>query len=134
MPFDQAPKIETSHRPNWEMPEMTGINIRAAEYHPRSTRHPAAALPAVKDAVEIVVTFKAPPPARALSPVLYVGETRLTESEKVDKEGKELRFWAFDRSKLREGAPIEVRWLGEALSPAKGERGKPSRFTFTSPK
>ena len=133
MPFDQAGKVKTAHRPNWEMPEMMGVTIRTAEYRPRATRNFATPLSEMKDAVEIVVTFKTPPPARALSPVLYVGETRLTESEATDKKGKELRFWAFDRSKLREGARIEVRWIGEAPA-AKAEAKTASKFKYSSPK
>jgi hypothetical protein len=134
MPLDQSPQVETARRPNWEMPEVTGVKIRAAEYHPRATRNFATPLAEVKDAVEIVVTFKTPPPARAMSPVLYVGETRLTESETLDKEGKAMRFWAFDRSKLLEGAPIEVRWMGEPPpGPKTGAKASP-KFVYSLPK
>jgi hypothetical protein len=132
MPFDQAQQIETARRPNWEMPEMTGVKIRAAEFRPRATRNFKTPMAEAKDAVEIVVSFKTPPPARAMAPVLYVGDTPLTESEAVDKEGKEMRFWAFDRSKLKEGAPLEVRWMGEA--PASKAEAKAAKFTYSSPK
>ena len=134
MPFDQAPQIETARRPNWEMPEMTDVKIRAAEYRPRAARNFATPLAEAKDAVEIVVSFKSPPPARAMSPVLYVGDTRLTESEAVDKEGKEMRFWAFDRSKLMEGAPIDVGWMNEAPPASKLEAKAAPKFTYSSPK
>jgi hypothetical protein len=126
--------VEIARRPNWEMPEMLDVKIRAAEYRPRATRNFESPLPGVKDAVEIVVTFKTPPPARAMSPVLYVGQTRLTESEPVDKQGKELRFWAFDRAKLQEGAPIEVRWMGEPAPAAKRGAKSAPKFTYSSPK
>ena len=87
-------------------------------------------LEAVPDAVEIVLTLKSPIPARAMGPVLYVGGARLTESEAVDKEGKQVRFWAFDPSKLQEGAPIAMVWDGEALS----KERKKAKFTYRPPK
>ncbi len=133
MSFDQAPKIKTSHRPNWEMPEMMDVKIRTADYRPRAPRNFTTPLPAVENAVEIIVTFKAPPPARAMAPVLYIGDTRLTESEPVDKAGRQLRFWAFERARLRQGAPIEVRWMGEP--PAAESTGKAEpKFTYSQPK
>jgi hypothetical protein len=116
------------------MPEMTDVKIRAAEHRPRSTRDFATPLAEAKDAVEIVVSLKTAPPARALSPVLYVGDTRLTESEAVDKEGKEIRFWAFDRSKLAEGVPIEMRWMNEAPLASKREAKAAPKFTYSWPK
>ena len=95
MPFDQTPPVHTARAPNWEMPEIVNVKIRATPYQPRPTRNFANPLEAVPDALEIVLTLKSPIPARALGPVLYVGDARLTESEAVDKEDKQLRFWVF---------------------------------------
>jgi hypothetical protein len=115
------------------MPEMTGIRTRTTEYRPHAARNFTTPLSAVESAVEIIVSFKAPVPARAVSPVLYVGETRLTESESVDKKGKELRFWSFEPSRLQEGAPIEVRWMGEPPS-VRAKAEKVPKFRYSSPK
>ena len=76
--------------------------------------------------MEFVVRLAAPLPARALGPVLWVGEKRLTESESLDKEGKEFRFCSFERTGLKEGAPISLGWMGE--KPVK-EKGK-AKFTY----
>jgi len=130
MPFDQAPPIQTARGPNWELPEITDVKIRATPYQPRVARNFANPIEAAEDAVEIVLTLKSPMPARALGPVLYVGGARLTESEAVDKEGKQVRFWAFDRSKLRAGAPITMVWTGEV--PPKEQ--KKAKFTYNPPK
>jgi hypothetical protein len=130
MPFDQAPPIQTALRPNWELPEITAVKIRATPYQPRATKNFKNPIEAVPDAVEIVLTLKSPMPVRAMGPVLYVGGTRLTESEAVDKEGKQLRFWAFDRSKLRAGAPISMMWDGDALP----KEQKKAKFTYSPPK
>jgi hypothetical protein len=130
MPFDQAPPIQTARGPNWELPEITDVKIRATPYQPRAMRNFANPIEAAQDAVEIVLTLKSPMPARALAPVLYVGGARLTESEAVDKEGKQVRFWAFDRSKLQAGAPIAMVWTGEA-PPKEQKKGK---FSYSPPK
>ena len=34
MPFDQAPPIQTAQAPDWELPEVLGIEIRATPYRP----------------------------------------------------------------------------------------------------
>ncbi len=130
MPIDQAPPIQITRGPNWELPEITDVQIRATPYQPRPTRNFANPLRAVPDAVEIVLTLKSPIPARALAPVLFVGDARLTESEAVDKEGKQVRFWAFDRSSLIAGAPITMAWTGEAPPQAQ----QSAKFTYRPPK
>ena len=130
MPFDQAPPVHTARAPDWQLPEILDVKIRATPYQPRPTRNFPNPLAAVPDAVEIVLTLKSPVPARALGPVLYVGGARLTESEEVDKSGKQLRFWAFDRSKLQAGARISMVWDGDA--PPK--ELKTAKFTYTPPK
>lgn len=99
-----------------------------AQYRPRAPRNFAHPLLAVEDAVEIVVSLGSPMPIRALAPVLYVGEIPLTESERVDREGTQIRFWAFDRAKLRRpGAPIMLGWSGEP--PPKGQKRPKLRRT-----
>jgi len=130
MPFDQAPPIQTAPRPNWEMPEITAVAIRAAAYQPRATKNFKNPLEPVPEAVEFVVTLKSPMPIRAAGPVLYVGDARLTESEGVDKQGTQVRFWGFDRSKLKAGAPISLAWDEDA--PPK--QSKKAKFTYTAPK
>ena len=68
-------------------------------------------------------------PIRAMSPVLWVGGERLTESEAVDKEGKQMRFWSFNRAKLRSGAPITLSWMNE--DPPNTKRA--AKFTYRPP-
>jgi hypothetical protein len=130
MPFDQAPPIQTARAPKWELPEIVDVKVRATRFQPRATRHFPNPLPAVPDAVEIVLTLKYPLPARAMGPVLYVGGTRLTESETIDKEGKTLRFWGLEPSKLKGGAPITMVWDGD--EPPKEQQK--AKFTYTPPK
>jgi hypothetical protein len=130
MAFDQGPPIQAVPGPNWTMPEITDVKIRAAAYEPRASRNFKNPVEAVREAVEVVVTVKSPIPARAMAPVLYVGSTRLTESEQVDKEGRQVRFWAFDQAQLKSGAGIALAWSGEA--PPK--ESKKAKFTYRPPK
>ena len=126
MPSDKAPKIETGRPPRWELPEIADVRIRAASYEPRTSRNFKSPLESVKNAIEIVVFLLAPLASRAMGPVLFVGKERLTESEAIDKEGKQIRFWSFNRSALREGAPIQMAWMGE--EPPKQKQK--SKFTY----
>jgi hypothetical protein len=130
MTFDQAPPVQTARAPRWELPEILDVKVRATPFQPRALRHFQNPLEPVPDAVEIVLTLSAPIPARAIGPVLHVGGQRLTESEAVDKTGTKVRFWGFDQSKLRAGAPISMTWDGEA--PPK--RGAKAKFTYSPPK
>lgn len=129
MPFDQAPPAERARGPNWELPEITDVRVKYARYQPRATRNFTNPIGAVEDAVEIVVSLQSPVPIRAMSPVLWVGGERLTESEAVGKEGKQIRFWSFSRAKLRSGAPIAISWLDDA-QPKTQRRAK---FTYRPP-
>jgi hypothetical protein len=130
MPFDQAPPVETARGPDWELPEITDVKIKYARYQPRATRNFSNPIGVVEDAIEIVVSLQSPVPIRAMAPVLWVGGERLTESEGVDKEGKQLRFWGFNRAKLRSGAPITISWLNEEQPKARQKRAK---FTYRPP-
>ncbi len=47
-------------------------------------------------------------PERAVAPVLFVGDHRLTESEPAGF--RKYRFFAFDSTALKEDAPISLGW------------------------
>jgi hypothetical protein len=124
MSTDAAAPLPQAPRPDWELPEIIEVTIRPAEYRPRKPRHFESPLREARNAVEVVVTLKSPLPIRAMGPVLYVGNTQLTESEALDKEGRQIRFWGFDRAALAAGAPISMGWTG-----SRSERRR-SKFTF----
>lgn len=126
MPSDKSTRIETHRPPDWKLPEIRGVEMRAAVYEPRRPSNFESPLSVARNAVEFVVRLAAPLPARALGPVLWVGEKALTESESLDKEGKEFRFWSFERTGLKDGAAIALAWTGE--KPV-NEKGK-AKFTY----
>ncbi len=127
MAIDQTPPLPPAPGPNWELPEIVDVQSRLANYRPRKPRNFASPLEAVKNAVEIVVTLESPLPIRAMAPVLYVGDTQLTESEAVDKEGLQLRFWGLERERLADGAPIALGWMGSRREQRK------TKFAFHKP-
>jgi hypothetical protein len=138
MSIDQSPPVQVARGPNWELPEVVNVDIRSATFQPRKSRHVASPLAERPNAVAIVVTLKAPMPIRALAPVLFVGDTPLTESEAVDAEGRQLRFWGFDRARLAADAPIALGWLGasrqaKAFEAASNRDLRTTPFRFTMP-
>jgi hypothetical protein len=114
MSIDQTPPLHVAAAPNWELPEVEDVSIKSATFQPKKPRHFASPLAAQPNVIEIVVTLKSPLPNRALPPVLYVGDTALTQSEALDKEGRRIRFWGLDRARLAASAdaPIALGWLG----------------------
>lgn len=130
MSSDEAPQIKTAQGPHWELPEIQDVKIRSAQFKPRAPQHFNHPMAAVEDAVEIVVSLTSPMPIRAMSPMLWVGTQRLTESEAVDGEGKKLRFWSFNPEQLESGAPISMSWMNEQPAITR----KKTRFKYQQPK
>ncbi|HEX3151595.1 MAG TPA: hypothetical protein VHR66_26210 [Gemmataceae bacterium] len=130
MPADQSPKIEAQQKPHWELPEIKDVQIRSAPFKPPALKNFDHPLDTVPDAMEIVISLAAPIPIRALSPVLWVGDQKLTESEVADKEGKKMRFWAFEPQKLAADAPIVMLWMND--QPPINQ--KKAKFTYRQPK
>lgn len=130
MPSDQAQQVQTAEAPKWVLPAIKDVKIRAASYAPRAPKNFKHPMAVVKNAVEIVVSLSEPVPARAMSPVLWVGGHQLTESEVVDKTGKKMRFWSFDPAKLQSGASITMSWMNE---PPAATRAK-AKFSYKPPK
>jgi hypothetical protein len=112
-------------RPDLVLPEVTDVRTRRTSLRPRR-RNFDSALPAVEDTVEIVVRTAAPIPARALGPVLHVGDATLTEVTQQD--ATTYRFVALEPAELRSGADIRLGWSGLPAEDA-GDSG----FRFAPP-
>jgi hypothetical protein len=96
----------------WQLPRITGIEIRRTRYEPAKYRFIQSAYSAYREAVELLVSYEGEfPVSRALSPILYVGEVPVGESKLL--EGNQARFLAFQPEQLEEGAPIFVGWPGQ---------------------
>jgi hypothetical protein len=98
-------------RPDLALPAVQTLRIQRTRFAPRR-RNFESALPASDNAVEFLVETAAAIPARALGPVLYVGDTPVTEVT-VDDE-THYRFVAVEPDELERGAPISLGWSGSS--------------------
>ncbi len=92
------------------LPEVIGVESAFRRYRKPRYRARGSEVVPVEEAVEITVTTAAPFPERALGPVVLIGSTQVTESERIGEN--RYRFYAYDFEKLKEGAPIRIGWFG----------------------
>jgi len=107
-PGSREPK---TRRPAFGLPEILDIEIRRVPFAAPKRRNFESALARYKEAIEFTVRTDRPIPTRALGPVLYVGDTPVTECAPV--ETNTYRFLAFEPKALKRGAPITLGWSGE---------------------
>lgn len=93
-----------------ELPEVLDVRIRQVRYEAPKRRNFTSALPTHREAVEFVVVTDRPIPVRALGPVLYVGDTPVTEV--TAREKNVYRFVSFETKALARGARISLGWSG----------------------
>ena len=113
-------------RPQWELPKVLKIRIARVPYEAAQYRHFESVYARYNEAIEFLVQLDGPFPVRALSPVLFVGDTPVTEGEVVDQNVH--RFLAFEFEKLEQGAPISFGWPGQ---PAKVRQQTQFRYELT---
>lgn len=92
----------------WSLPRI--LDVQAVRRRYRKPRVSYRRLERVEhpEAVEILVKTDGPFPTRALAPVLYIGDEPV---EHWEMEGKNAyRFFAFEPSRVRDGAPIALGW------------------------
>lgn len=138
MGSDQAVPVQSQPAPGWNLPAVTAVEIRAAAFKARASKHVARAMTDVADAVHIDVKLDAPMPMRALSPVLWVGDKMLTECEATNQAGTSLRFWALEPRALADGAPLALAWINEPPAAAqrdgRASASKPPTFVYRAPR
>jgi hypothetical protein len=93
------------------LPEVTAVESAFRTYRKPRFRARGPEVVPVEQAVEITVTTAEPFAERALGPVLLIGNTQVTESERVGPN--RYRFYAYDFEQLKEGAPIRLGWFGQ---------------------
>jgi hypothetical protein len=104
---------ERRPRPDWMLPRLTSVATRLVSFEPPKHRNFDSALEPVTT-VEFLVETDAPIPARALAPVLYVGDTPVTEV--VAQDDTHYRFTALQPHMLREDDPVTLGWSGGAAA------------------
>ena len=112
--------------PGFELPDVVSVRIRRVRHERPARRNFRSALPAVDNAVEVLVETTAPIPIRALGPVLWVGDTPLTEATADDET--HYRFLGLQPHRLTANAPLRLGWSGQPPADSRA-----TRFTFTEP-
>jgi len=111
---------------NFNLPNIKDIRIQQITYKPPKHRYFESSFSKYKEAIEFKVLTDGPIPVRALSPVLHIGNTSLTEGESLSPN--EYRFLAFKINELENNAPIYFAWQGDPDN----MRIK-TRFTYRKP-
>ena len=107
----QQPEPRKPERDITFLPEIVAVESVLRTYRKPRFRTRASEVTEVDKAVEITVETAEPIPERALGPVLLIGRTEVTESERIGPN--RYRFYAYDFDKLEEGTPIRIGWLGQ---------------------
>jgi hypothetical protein len=121
-------RVETpAPGPRFEMTELVDITIRRVAFESPKRQHFRSKLREYRKAIEFRVQTDRPLNlSEDITPVLYVGETMLTEGERVDRAT--YTFLAFDEDRLEPGAAISLAYPG---TPAKARRE--SKFRYEPP-
>ena len=93
------------------LPEVIAVESALRRYRKPRFRTRVSQVIEVDEAVEITVETAEPIQERALGPVLRIGRTEVTESERIGPN--RYRFYAYDFEKLKEGTPIRIGWFGQ---------------------
>lgn len=90
------------------LPRIVNITTRLATYEVPKIFYVGPEKKEVRRAVEITVQTASPIPVRALSPVIWIGDSPVREMETVG--ANQYRFYAIDPGQLRDGAAIAFGW------------------------
>jgi hypothetical protein len=108
MASDAAQQEPTKRGTSWRLPKIVAIEALRVHYVSPAYHVMEHELRPVREAVEIVIQTAEPIPERALSPVLFIGEEELTESEPAGP--LRYRFFGLWPDRLKEGASVALGW------------------------
>lgn len=137
MSNDPGQREARGRRPDHRLPRILRVSTTRAAFDPPPRRNFDSALAPVPDTVEFLIETDGPIPVRALSPVLYVGDTPVTEVSADDD--RHYRFVALRPASLRDGAPLVLGWSGQtpgtalASDDAAAESDAQETFRFEAP-
>jgi hypothetical protein len=107
--MDSSQAIVEHLAPNWDLPEILGIQMRRIPFEAPKHTHIPSALAAYTEAIEFLVKTNRPIPARALGPALFIGEVQASATGLI--EDNLYRFLAFDLDSLHQGDVISWGWM-----------------------
>jgi hypothetical protein len=101
----------------WDLPRVLNIDVRLVSYGTPKIFLVGPEKREIRQAVEITVQTAEPIPARAISPVLFVGNAEVVEMEDLGRN--RYKFYALEPARLEQGAAIAFGWSDERA----GSRG-----------
>jgi hypothetical protein len=112
MPADATPPEPAVPPVIWELPNVRDIAIRRGRGEPPpQLAYFRSSVPDLPDVVEFEVVLDGPLPARAMPPVLYVGETPVFQ-RRADPDTHRYVFQAAP-DRLRQGEEVTFGWLND---------------------
>jgi hypothetical protein len=106
------------------LPRIVSVSTRLADYAVPKIFFVGTERKEVRRALEITVQTDAPIPARAISPVIWIGDAPVREMETVGPN--QYRFYALDPAPLRDGAAIAFGW--PEVEPGRAGAGGPNKI------
>ena len=111
----------------FRLPAIKELSMKVVAFTPPKFKHVTSYLEKYKQALEITIITEGPIPARAATPVLYIGNIKVSYY-KAGKRENEYHFYAFDWQKLKSGTPITWGWDNDLP-----EHIQPTKFYYEAP-
>lgn len=112
MSTDATPPEAPGPAVEWTLPGVRNITIRRGRGEPPpQLDYFSSSIPDISDVVEFELVLDGPLPARALPPVLYVGETRVFQ-RRVDPDTYKYTFQA-PPNQLKQDEEITFGWFDD---------------------
>lgn len=126
MTGDQGVHVPESEQPDlWALPAIESLSIERVGYREARRHVVSGKVVERSESVEITIQTTGEIPIRALSPALYVGNAEVVENEQLDTTS--YRFFVIDEGALKDGAPIQLGWVGHPPRRAR------TRFRYQRP-
>jgi hypothetical protein len=118
--FEGIPQPHPSSPDPWPLPRIVDVEVALRDYDAPRVTYRGMERVEHRQAVEIVLETSGPIPARALSPVLYVGDELVEDWETVGPN--HYRFYAFEPERLQDDAPLAIGWPDDGESRREAEQ------------
>jgi hypothetical protein len=110
MSTDASGPVREPVRDIWTLPNIVRVSVEERTFDPPRLHVRRGKESRVHHAWSVTIQTDGEFPVRSATPVLFVGDVQLTETERVRKN--RYRFLALDGERLRNGDPIGLGWSG----------------------
>lgn len=108
------------------LPAIVSVEASRVRYDPPRRHYVGKDSVEIRDGVELLVRTTAPLPVLAITPVLFIGDTIISDYKVVAPNL--YRFFLFDVERITPGAPIALGW------PFAPRTIQPTNFRFEIPR